>query len=631
MLRNLCLLLPLAACASSGQDSATDALTLGSGSGGLDLLLDADGATVVSDEATVHLRTVAWGADGALIPLGAGLSLAEEAAGLATLRHAGMTERWEAVGEDLEQSWLLDADPTPGDGRVVIEVQVEGATPLLRADGDGLLLLGHAGASFGYDQLHVTDADGAVLPADMGVEGDRIRITVETTGATWPVLVDPVVSTATDVFTGANYMFYGSAVSGAGDVNGDGYLDIIVGAQAHWSCRSNGNNRGPGYGRAYLLYGSATGPSTSGMTTLVSPSDADCFGAAVYGVGDVNGDGYSDVAVGAPDSDSDTGSVYVYHGGTPKLSTTYTTKISGLLYSSTTGNFGQNIKGGDITGDGYSDIVVGAEDYNSYTGKVFLFKGSSGTGATGGITTTGYKTIGTGSSTGMRFGEDFDVLDVNLDGKDDVCVGELSYNSNKGRVRCYRSIGASGFAAPTYLTNTSTSIWFGGEVELLPDATGDGCPDMAVSHSNGAGTVGSVSLYKGNCSFGWTLVNTVTDSATNSEFGIQIAEAGDTNADNLTDLIIGARLGGTGGKAYVYDGLGAGLTLATTLTGPVTSGHYGAALGSVRDFGGNCWFGGCGEIEPTLGNGTDDILVGAPSTTVGGYGSAGTVYVNEGY
>ena len=153
----------------------------------------------------------------------------------------------------------------------------------------------------------------------------------------------------------------------------------------------------------------------------------------------------------------------------------------------------------------------------------------------------------------------------------------------------------------------------------------------AICHHNPAGTVGSVSLYKGNCNFGWTFVNTVTDGTANSEFGVEIAEAGDTGGDDRSDLVIGARLGGTGGMAYVYDGYSTGLATPTTLTGPITSGHFGAGLGSIRDFGGNCWFSGCGEIEPTLGDGTDDVLVGAPDSTVGGYGAAGVVYVYEGY
>ncbi len=103
---------------------------------------------------------------------------------------------------------------------------------------------------------------------------------------------------------------FGNSVGTAGDVNGDGYSDVIVGADAY-------NNGQTGEGRAYVYHGSATGLATSATWTAESDQVNAYFGYSVGTAGDVNGDGYSDVIVGAYGYDNDQtdeGRVYVYHG-----------------------------------------------------------------------------------------------------------------------------------------------------------------------------------------------------------------------------------------------------------------------------------------------------------------------------
>lgn len=107
----------------------------------------------------------------------------------------------------------------------------------------------------------------------------------------------------------------GLAVSRAGDVNGDGYADVIVGASWHDAGAGIFGNRG----RAYVYLGSSGGLATTPAWVASGDEDGAAFGCAVSGAGDVNGDGLSDVIVGASLHDlgtpgSDQGTAYVYIG-----------------------------------------------------------------------------------------------------------------------------------------------------------------------------------------------------------------------------------------------------------------------------------------------------------------------------
>ena len=113
---------------------------------------------------------------------------------------------------------------------------------------------------------------------------------------------------------------FGRSLSGAGDVNGDGYADVIVGAT----------------GQAYVFYGTSSGLGSAGRTLLTGPF-ADDYGRAVAGAGDVNGDGYADVLVGAPAFSSNSGRFYLYLGSATGLITSPTHTVSRYpsRYSST--------------------------------------------------------------------------------------------------------------------------------------------------------------------------------------------------------------------------------------------------------------------------------------------------------
>ncbi|MBK7434204.1 MAG: FG-GAP repeat protein, partial [Chitinophagaceae bacterium] len=115
---------------------------------------------------------------------------------------------------------------------------------------------------------------------------------------------------------GANF---GYSVSLAGDVNADGYSDVIIGTYQF----DDGANTVEG--RAFVYHGSATGLSATPNSTLDDADQAGAqFGFSVSTAGDVNGDGYSDVAIGAPYYDdganADEGRAFVYHGSAAGLS-----------------------------------------------------------------------------------------------------------------------------------------------------------------------------------------------------------------------------------------------------------------------------------------------------------------------
>ena len=182
--------------------------------------------------------------------------------------------------------------------------------------------------------------------------------------------------------------YYGFALAGVGDVNADGYPDLAIGAP--------GPGPGMGESRVYVHYGGSTGPRASADVVLMAPEVPGQFGVAVAGVGDIDQDGFADVAVASPGAGG-FGRVYVHKGSVTGLRTTasYTLDAPGR-----TGPFARALGSrGDIDGDGIPDLLTGDPAWNMNSGRAFVFRGTSR-----GPEAMSWRTL-EGTSSGARFGE----------------------------------------------------------------------------------------------------------------------------------------------------------------------------------------------------------------------------------
>jgi len=246
---------------------------------------------------------------------------------------------------------------------------------------------------------------------------------------------------------------FGWSAGAAGDVNGDGYDDIIVGAQNHDRSLTDLDT-----GKVYVYHGSAGGIEATPSFTATGELALDFFGSAVAGAGDVNGDGYDDIIIGARGNDEsgqDAGKVYVYHGGPSGLSATPAFTDVGTDVESNFGNavagtgdvngdgyndvivgagengddkFGVAVAGaGDVNGDGFGDLIVGARGYQTSTGRAYVYAGCAGGPQATAIFTA------TGEAAGTNFGRSVSGAgDVNGDGLDDVGAGAYGYGGGSG-------------------------------------------------------------------------------------------------------------------------------------------------------------------------------------------------------
>jgi FG-GAP repeat protein/VCBS repeat protein len=389
----------------------------------------------------------------------------------------------------------------------------------------------------------------------------------------------------------------GLSAATAGDVNSDGYADIVIGAPRY-------NNF---TGRSYVYLGSANGLKTTPALTVTGEATNSAFGGSAATAGDVNGDGYVDIIIGAPEFGSGTGRAYVYHGAADLPGSTPVFTATG----ETPGDYSGNWTGtaGDVNGDGYADIIVGAPAYSN-TGRVHVYLGSaSGLSATPAFTATGE---GSGDGFGFSVGT---AGDVNGDGYDDVIVGAYGYNSYIGRAYVYLG-SASGLSSilSFAVTGEGPSDQFGLSVATAGDVNGDGYSDVVIGARGYSSNTGRAYVYFGSANgLSASPAFTATGEANNNYFGQSVGTAGDVNGDGYSDIIVGATgyLTATG-RAYVYLGSSSGLSTTPAFT--VTGEHFYSLFG---------WpVGTTGDVN---GDGYSEVIVGAIF-----YTGTGRAYVYSG-
>jgi hypothetical protein len=306
---------------------------------------------------------------------------------------------------------------------------------------------------------------------------------------------------------------FGAAMAGVDDLNADGYADLVVGAPGHTGSVA-------GQGRAYVYLGrSGSISSASAINVTYDTAEAARFGDALTGAGDLDGDGSGDFAVGAPASGGAAriGRVRVFTGQIGMTPFRERWTLDSPRPTEAGGRFGLALAGGgDLDGDGFSDLAVGSthDDPSTDSGVAYLFFGSP----TGYSLPASVKTTRSGVlAISARFSEALAVDgDANADGIDDLFVGApgqsdlVSGSPEDGGAYFFPGNVSRLFTAPVAYPNPYSTLGgdlWGGAVGWLGDIQGDGLDDAGV----GAESMSAPEVDEGNF---WWFLGAVTGLST---------------------------------------------------------------------------------------------------------------------
>lgn len=438
--------------------------------------------------------------------------------------------------------------------------------------------------------------------------------------------------------------YFGHRAVSAGDVDGDGLDDILVSAMGN-------TTYGELVGRAYIfLAKNFTGELDADHADyiLYGTAPEQRAGYSIAALGDVDGDGRADIAVGSPtypDRLAVKGQVAIITGkdlkkyghSIPLDNASYI-----LLGENHQDGFGASIAGlGDIDGDGRGDFVVGAMTYGSYYGKIYVFTSStlkSGE-STADIATYSYQGSGSEDRLGLAVAN---AGDVDGDGLNDIIAGAQYAESDKGAAYLIytQDLTASkssidDIAAYRFFGSTANHL-VGYSVAGAGDVDGDGLDDLLIgsNYSLGSYDYGHAFLVYAQDLKSSTDLELLNDASvvfschhSGNWCGFSVAGAGDVDGDGLDDFLIGdpynSQVISKGGAAFLF--LGASLSSKITSIEPDDADYqfYGEKKSSAA---GN-WVATAGDINA---DGLSDIIIGATGYDIGEKTNEGKVYVIQG-
>lgn len=472
-----------------------------------------------------------------------------------------------------------------------------------------------------YQNMKVTDANGITIPAHFDIQNDVVKMVVDAKHIAYPLSIQTIGSTisqaASILLPKQSGAQMGFATDGAGDVNMDGYADIMISAPNYTDPETQ-------EGAVFIYYGSApNGINPNVFTKLENNVANQHFGTYITGGGDFNGDHYADVAVGVPyagsaPAASDIGAVYIYYGSASGMTTT-----PDIIYSVRQNDyFGSSLDFvKDLNDDGRDDLIIGASNNAGYVDVVYGSTWGAGSSLIDELSVTGttgfgsklsdagdahgyggreimilagevvyiYSSIGQGISPsptqtissplqGISFGSAVaGGGDVNDDGFDDIVVGAKDYpNPGSNGIPVGAQIGAillfkgspSGFStipdevllAPLFGADYN-NLGFGTHIAFAGDVDKDGPEDIISSEpgweeSSAKENEGIVLVfYGGSNGILYYPGGQVRSGQANSNWGISVAGAGDVNGDGYTDVLAGGNL--FDNSIYTDEGVGA--------------------------------------------------------------------------